>query len=33
MSHDGKYLFFNSARAGNDDNYWIEASFIEQLRR
>jgi ankyrin repeat protein len=33
VSHDGRYLFFNSSRAGNDDNYWIEASFIEQLRR
>jgi ankyrin repeat protein len=33
VSHDGRYLFFNSARAGNDDNYWIDASFIEQLRR
>jgi hypothetical protein len=33
MSPDGKYLFFNSSRAGNDDNYWVEASFIEELRR
>jgi ankyrin repeat protein len=33
LSHDGKYLFFNSARAGDDDNYWVEASFIEDLRR
>jgi hypothetical protein len=33
VSPDGKYLFFNSNRAGNDDNYWVEASFIEDLRR
>jgi ankyrin repeat protein len=33
LSHDGSYLFFNSARAGDDDNYWVEASFIEELRR
>lgn len=33
VSPDGRYLFFNSNRAGNDDNYWVEASFIEELRR
>jgi hypothetical protein len=33
VSPDGKYLFFNSSRAGNDDNYWVDASFIENLRR
>lgn len=33
VSPDGKYLFFNSARAGNDDNYWIDASFIEDLKQ
>jgi len=33
VSHDGKYLFFNSNRVGNDDNYWVDASFIEELRR
>lgn len=33
ISHDGKYLFFNSARAGNDDNYWVDAGIIEQLKR
>ncbi|UCC74223.1 MAG: ankyrin repeat domain-containing protein [Gemmatimonadota bacterium] len=33
VSHDGKYLFFNSSRLGNDDNYWVDASFIEDLRR
>jgi ankyrin repeat protein len=33
VSHDGKYLFFNSSRAGNDDNYWVDASFIKDLRR
>jgi Tol biopolymer transport system component len=33
VSPDGKYLFFNSSRRGNDDNYWVEASFIEDLRQ
>ncbi|UCF19783.1 MAG: PD40 domain-containing protein, partial [Gemmatimonadota bacterium] len=33
LSHDGRYLFFNSARAGNDDNYWMDAGLIEELRR
>jgi ankyrin repeat protein len=33
VSADGRYLFFNSSRRGNDDNYWVEASFIEDLRR
>lgn len=29
VSPDGRYLFFNS---GNDDNYWLDAGLIEQLR-
>jgi ankyrin repeat protein len=29
VSPDGRYLFFNS---GNDDNYWVDAGFIERLR-
>ncbi|UCC82654.1 MAG: ankyrin repeat domain-containing protein [Gemmatimonadota bacterium] len=33
VSPDGRYLFFNSNRVGNDDNYWVDASFIEELRR
>ena len=33
VSTDGRYLFFNSSRHGNDDNFWVEASFIEDLRR
>jgi Tol biopolymer transport system component len=33
VSPDGRYLLFNSSRRGNDDNYWVEASFIEELRR
>jgi ankyrin repeat protein len=33
VSADGKYLFFNSSRAGNDDNYWVDAGFIVHLRR
>jgi ankyrin repeat protein len=28
VSPDGGYLFFNS---GNDDNYWVDAGFIERL--
>jgi len=32
VSHDGRYLFFNSARQGNDDNYWVNAAVIERLR-
>ena len=30
VSPDGRYLFFNS---GNDDNYWVDAAVIEELRR
>jgi len=33
VSPDGKYLFFNSSRGGDDDNYWVDASFIEELKR
>ncbi len=33
VSPDGRYLFFNSNRAGNDDNYWVDAGFIQELRR
>jgi len=29
VSPDGRYLFFNS---GNDDNYWVDAGFIDRLR-
>jgi hypothetical protein len=29
VSPDGRYLFFNS---GSDDNYWVDAGFIELLR-
>jgi ankyrin repeat protein len=32
VSFDGRYLFFNSARQGNDDNYWVDAAVIERLR-
>jgi len=32
VSPDGKYLFWNSFRSGNADNYWMEAKFIEELR-
>jgi len=30
VSNDGRYLFFNS---GNDDNYWMDAGFIDHMRR
>ncbi|UCD24646.1 MAG: ankyrin repeat domain-containing protein [Gemmatimonadota bacterium] len=30
VTPDGRYLFFQS---GNDDNYWVDAEFIERLRR
>jgi ankyrin repeat protein len=29
VSPDGRYVFFNT---GSDDNYWVDAGFIEQLR-
>ncbi len=32
VSSDGKYLFFNSFRSGNADNYWMDAAIIEELR-
>ncbi len=32
VSADGKYLFFNSFRNGDADNYWVSARIIEQLR-
>jgi len=33
VSPDGRYLFFNSSRGGNDDNFWVDAAVIEDLRR
>ncbi|UCC71624.1 MAG: ankyrin repeat domain-containing protein [Gemmatimonadota bacterium] len=32
VSPDGRYLFFNSFRSGNADNYWLGAEIIERLR-
>jgi hypothetical protein len=32
LSPDGRYLFLNSGRAGNENNFWVEASFLEELR-
>jgi hypothetical protein len=29
VSADGQYLFFNG---GSDDNYWVDAGFVEELR-
>jgi len=31
VSHDGKYLFFNSHRNGNADVYWVDAEVIRRL--
>lgn len=33
VSADGRYLFFNSYRNGNADNYWMDAGVIDELRR
>ena len=32
VSPDGQYLFFNSFRSGNADNYWVDARVIEEIR-
>jgi ankyrin repeat protein len=32
VSPDGRWLFFNSSRNGNDDNYWVDAAVIEEAR-
>ena len=32
FTEDGRYLFLNSARAGNDDNFWVDAGFLAELR-
>jgi ankyrin repeat protein len=32
VSFDGRYLFFNSRRQGNADNYWVDAAVIEAVR-
>ena len=33
LSHDGKYLFFTSKRAGEGDIFWVDAGVIDTLRR
>ena len=33
VSPDGKYLFFDSRRSGNEDVYWADARIIERLRK
>jgi hypothetical protein len=33
VSPDGRYLFFNSFRNGNADNYWMDAAVIEDVKR
>lgn len=32
VTHDGKYLFFSSKRAGEGDIFWVDAKVIEALR-
>ncbi|MCZ6852323.1 MAG: hypothetical protein O7G86_00265 [Gammaproteobacteria bacterium] len=32
VTHDGKYLFFSSKRAGEGDVFWIDVKIIEVLR-
>jgi hypothetical protein len=32
VTSDGKYFFFTSNRAGNEDIYWVDATIIENLR-
>ncbi len=32
VSGDGRYLFFNSFRNGQADNYWVDAGIIDGLR-
>jgi Tol biopolymer transport system component len=33
VSPDGNYLFFSSEREGSHDIYWVDAGFIEDLKR
>ena len=32
VTKDGKYLFFNSLRAGGADNYWVSADIIKKMK-
>ena len=32
VSSDGRFLFWNSHREGNADNYWVDAGILEELR-
>lgn len=32
ISPDGKYLFFTAGERGRSDIYWVEATFLEELR-
>jgi hypothetical protein len=32
VSPDGRFLFFTSTRAGNEDIYWVSAKVIDELR-
>ena len=32
ISPDGRYLFFTSSKAGNEDIYWVSAKVIDNLR-
>lgn len=33
ISGDGKYLFYHSKRNGNGDIYWVDTSFMEELKK
>jgi Tol biopolymer transport system component len=32
ISPDGRYFFFTSSKAGNEDIYWVSAEIIDRLR-
>lgn len=32
ISPDGKYIFFISNKAGNDDYYWVDSKIIKKLK-
>jgi Tol biopolymer transport system component len=33
VSPDGKYLFFISTRGGDNQAFWVDAGFIERMRK
>ncbi len=32
VSADGRVMFFNSQRLGSTDIFWVDASFLQELR-